>query len=130
MNNYSYNLNDYRKYNFNIPNSYALVETNGKYATKITIYSGNSYDGVYDVDAYNLNSLQSQYGTTNFRIKNYTKIDGRSFRLDDVEFKVTGMSSQNFGSFGTYYRFVVLVTDRGVTPIMILNNNNNFGYIR
>ncbi len=27
--------------------------------------------GVYDVDAYNLNSLQSQYGTTNFRIKNY-----------------------------------------------------------
>lgn len=130
VNNYSYNLNDYRKYNFNIPNSYALVETNGKYATKITIYSGNSYDGVYDVDAYNLNSLQSQYGTTNFRIKNYTKIDGRSFRLDDVEFKVTGMSSQNFGSFGTYYRFVVLVTDRGVTPIMILNNNNSFGYIR
>ena len=40
------------------------------------------------------------------------------------------MISQNFGSFGTYYRFVVLVTDRGVTPIMILNNNNNFGYIR
>lgn len=130
VNNYSYNLNDYRKYNFNIPNSYALVETNGKYATKITIYSGNSYDGVYDVTAYNLDSLQNLYSTTNFRIKNYTKIDGRDFRLNDVEFKVTGMSSQNFGSFGTYYRFVVLVTDRGVTPIMILNNNNNFGYIR
>lgn len=123
-------------YNYNgsfYTGSYVLIENNGNYASRITSYNGNSYEGVYYVEAYYTDQLSSQNDISNFRIDYSRRLDGKDFGyngLKDSNFKVTGINSQYFRSYNTKYTFVVLANGNYISPIMILNDNRTYDYLK
>ncbi len=123
-------------YNYNgsfYTGSYVLIENNGNYASRITSYNGNSYEGVYYVEAYYTDQLSSQNDISNFRIDYSRRLDGKDFGyngLKDSNFKVTGINSQYFRSYNTKYTFVVLANGNYISPIMLLNDNRTYDYLK
>ena len=121
VDNRNYSISQLRNQNFyNLERSYALVETNGSYATRITFYNNNSNEGIYDVYASYERQLQNTSNSVDFKIYSSTKLSGRDFDLKNKTFTVTGLNSQNYGIFNNN-RFVVIVDSLQIKPIMILN---------
>lgn len=121
VDNRNYSISQFRNQNFyNLERSYALVETNGSYATRITFYNNNSNEGIYDVYASYERQLQNTSNSVDFKIYSSTRLSGRDFDLKNKTFTVTGLNSQNYSIFNNN-RFVVLVDAYQIKPIMILN---------
>lgn len=121
VDNRNYSVSQFKSQNFyNLERSYALVETNGSYATRITFYNNNSNEGIYDVYASYERQLQNTSNSVDFKIYSSTRLSGRDVDLKNRTFTVTGLNSQNYSIFNNN-RFVVLVDAYQIKPIMILN---------
>ncbi len=121
VDNRNYSVSQFKSQNFyNLERSYALVETNGSYATRITFYNNSSNEGIYDVYASYDRQLQNTSNSVDFKIYSSTKLSGKDFDLKNRTFTVTGLNSQNYSIFNNN-RFVVIVDSLRIKPIMFLN---------